>query len=71
MDAKLILVARTDKLVFSSAESPEQQARWLDLADTALHNQRPRAPEMNPGNRARQEHQQVNGEVRDVLKNVA
>jgi hypothetical protein len=71
MACRLTLVATTDKQVFTSAESPEQQARWLALADTALHNEQPRHQEMNPGNRARQEHQQVNGEVRDVLKNVA
>ena len=71
MDAKLILVARTDKLVFSSAESPEQQARWLDLADTALHNPRPRACEVIPGNRALEEHQQVSQKIRDLLQKVA
>jgi hypothetical protein len=71
MACRLTLVATTDKQVFTSAESPEQQARWLELADTALHNEQPREQEMNPGNRARQEHQRVNGEVRDVLKNVA
>jgi hypothetical protein len=66
-DAKLVLVAPTDELVFSSAESPEQQARRLDLADTALHNPRPRAPEVNPENRAREEHQQVS-RSRNLLK---
>jgi hypothetical protein len=68
---KRTLVATTDKQVFTSAQSREQQARWLALADTALHNEQQRGQEMNPGNRARQEHQRVNGEVRDVLKNVA
>jgi hypothetical protein len=68
---KRTLVATTDKQVFTSAQSREQQARWLALADTALHNEQQRGQEMNPGNRARQEHQRVIGEVRDVLKNVA
>jgi hypothetical protein len=71
MANKRTLVVATDKQVFTSAPSPEQQARWLQLADIALHNERPRDQELNPGNRARQEHQQVNGEVRDVLKKVA
>ena len=71
MGRKRILVATTDKQVFTSAQSPEQEARWLELADTALHNERPRHKQMNPGNRARQEHQEVTAEVRDVLKNVA
>jgi hypothetical protein len=71
MENKRTLVVATDKQAFTSAESRDQQARWLQLADIALHNEQPRHQEMNPGNRARQEHQQVNGEVRDVLKNVA
>jgi hypothetical protein len=49
MRRKRILVATTDKQVFTSAQSPEQQARWLELADTALHNEQPRHQEMNPG----------------------
>ena len=71
MANKRTLVVATDKQVFTSAPSPEQQARWLQLADIALHNERPRNQELNPGYRARQEHQEVKAEVRAVLKNVA
>jgi hypothetical protein len=71
MENKRTLVLATDKQAFTSAESRDQQARWLQLADIALHNERPRNQELNPGNRARQEHQEVKAEVRAVLKNVA
>src|SRR5436305_15264947 len=62
---KRTLVATTDKQVFTSAESREQQARWLELADTALHN-RQREKEMNPGTRAREQYQQVNRAIGDI-----
>ena len=39
MRRKRTLVATTDRQVFTSAQSREQQARWLELADTALHNE--------------------------------
>jgi hypothetical protein len=68
---KRTLVATTEKQVFTSAQSREHQARWLKLADTALHNEQPPEQEMNPGNRARQEHQKVRHQVRDLLKRAA
>src|SRR3954465_10188702 len=67
---KRTLVATTDKQVFTSAESRDQQARWLQLADTALHN-RPCEKEMNPGTRAREQYQRVNREIEQTLKKVA
>jgi hypothetical protein len=54
---KRTLVATTDKQVFTPAQSRKQQARWLKLADAAVHNEQPREQEMNSGNSARQEHQ--------------
>jgi hypothetical protein len=38
MALKPILVAKTHKQVFTSPELLAEHARWLDLADTALHN---------------------------------
>jgi hypothetical protein len=38
MACKRTLVATTDKQVFTSAQSRDQQAGWPELADTALHN---------------------------------
>ena len=70
MAGKRTLVVATNKQVFTSAESPEQQARWLELADTALHNEQPPEQEINPGNRAGEEHQQLNREIQNVFKDV-
>jgi hypothetical protein len=70
MACKRTLVATTDKQVFTSAESREQQARWLELADTALQNPKSREQKMNPGSRAGEEHQQLNREIQNVLTDV-
>jgi len=68
---KPTLVVKTDKQVFKSAESRGQQARWLELADTALQNPQSPDQKMNPGNRAGEEHQQLNRELQNLLKHVA
>jgi hypothetical protein len=71
MARKTIVVAKTHKQVFSSPELPAEHARWLDLAYIALHNPKPRRPEVNPGSRAREEHQRVRHQVRDLPKRAA
>jgi hypothetical protein len=65
------LVVRTRRHVFISAESSEQQTRWLNLADTALHNPKPLEQKVQPGSKAQQDHQQVSRDVRGVVKKIA
>jgi hypothetical protein len=65
------LVARTRRQVFISPESAEQRARWLDLADIALHNPKPLEQKVQPGSKARQDHQQVSRDVLGAVKKIA
>ena len=71
MTAKRILVAKTDKPVFSSPQTPDEHSRWLELADTALHNPKPQRPTLAPGSSARERYRQLKYKVRDLLKQAA
>jgi hypothetical protein len=71
MTAKRILVAKTDKQVFSSPQTPDEHTRWLELADTALHNPKPQRPALAPGSSARESYRKLKYKVRDLLKRVA
>jgi hypothetical protein len=71
MARKRFLVANTHKQVFTLPELPAEHARWLDLADTALHNPKPREPQVNPESRPREEDQKVRRRVRDLPKPAA
>ena len=71
MAAQQILVAKTDKQVFSSPQTREEHTRWLELADTALHNPKPQRPALAPGSSARERYQKLKYTVRDLLKRAA
>jgi hypothetical protein len=71
MARKPILVANAHKQVFTLPELSAEHARWLDLAETALHNPEPREPQVNPESRAREQNQKVRRRVRDLPKPAA
>jgi hypothetical protein len=71
MTRKPILVANAHKQVFTLPELSAEHARWLDLAETALHNPEPREPQVNPESRAREQNQKVRRRVRDLPKPAA
>jgi hypothetical protein len=71
MTGKRILVAKTDKHVFSSPQTPDEHSRWLELADTALNNPKPQRPTLAPGSSARERYRQLKYKVRDLLKQAA
>ena len=49
--------SRTPTSRYTLPELPAEHARWLDVADTALHNPEPREPRVNPESRAREQNQ--------------
>lgn len=67
---RLTLVAKSPKgerATVQSAESAEQRARWLFLADIALGNIPQNEPEVRqPGQRSLDEHKRVVRKVREV-----
>jgi hypothetical protein len=71
MAAQRTLVAKTDKQVFSSPQTPDEHTRWLELADTALHNPKPQRPALAPGSSARESYRNLKYKVRDLLKRAA
>ena len=65
---KLLLVRDKGKLADPiSAASPDEEARFLNLADTAL-NQKPKPTAVPAGGRAHKEHEALKKELLDRLE---
>lgn len=66
---KLCLVRRTGKNPdLISTASPDEQARFLKLADIALHNVKPNGNIRPAGTRAKENHRRLERDLQDVLE---